>query len=67
MTLQLYKHVRNTDVAFRLEARIRTPEGHKLKVTWWNVTNPKAPFPIISDKIFIKNADLKDWKQIIYA
>lgn len=61
--MKLYKHVNNTEVAAEFKRVIKVPTGRKIKVTWYNIVNPNNIYPCgITEEIFIKEDDIKNWK-----
>lgn len=58
----IYKHELNTDVAFQVRKQFSLPNKVKLRITWYNIVNPKNIYRIEDDKIEIKKKDLKKWK-----
>lgn len=65
--MTLYRHIANTDVAFKLIHRRLVGDSYKYKAVWFNVVNPRNIYPIQSDAFLIKIADLPNWKRIKYA
>jgi hypothetical protein len=63
MAFVAYKHRSNTDVAM-LPIMVRD-RGAQLMVRcrWFNIVNPKNRFDLgITDEVYIKLADLKNWR-----
>lgn len=62
----LYKHNKNTDVAFEPIFTEYSDEGADIVVVWWNVTsdNPNDWFVIDRDKISILKSKFAEWPRI---
>lgn len=60
---KVYKHINNTDVAFR---PTRIIVNHRLQIYkcsgyWLNIVNPQKVDLIAQDEIHVKIADLNNW------
>ena len=65
MSVQLYKHVNNTEVAFEIlkQYYVKKKQLYKLHVVWWNVGCCHEPWCMqIKQKLEIKKADWQKWK-----
>lgn len=61
--MNLYKHIRNTDVAIRILQKFYDPISNtfSLKIEWWNIVN-KPFFMQLKETIIIKQKDWKNWR-----
>lgn len=57
--MNLYKHINNTDVAFKITKINYIEEYVHLDISWYNIVS--KPFFIDNDSIKIKKSDLKNW------
>ena len=58
---KVYKHLKNTDVAIRVNKVSKKSYGYILNVTWFNIVNPARWTMIDSDEILINAADVSKW------
>lgn len=68
-TLNLYKHISGKDIAIAPKHIIFISEKnvYKVKVSYYNIVNPKFPYPIgITETVEIKKEDMKNWKEYRY-
>ena len=57
------KHINNVDVVMEIVYALHIGDGFKMKVNWYNITNEdKPPMFIEKDHVFIKQTDMKNWK-----
>lgn len=61
----LYKHRKNTDVAFMPKAIEVGKVVYKVKGDWWNIQSYQ-PYPITNDTIEIKLNDLPHWRPYVF-
>ena len=60
----LYQHVNCIDTAIMPVRVIHIPCGLKVKVKWFNVSNPENPWYLgLTETIFIKKEQVKNWIQ----
>lgn len=62
--LVLFKHISNTDIAFRVDTISKQTDAWRFGVTWFNVVNSNNVFPLDYDVVQIKNSDLHKWESI---
>lgn len=66
---QLYKHIRNTDVAMMpVKMHFIAPKnGYKIRCRWFNIVNPNNVFDMHvgdrgTDDVFVKKEDMNNWR-----
>lgn len=57
--MKLYKHINNTDVAFKIININYIEDYVQMDVSWYNIVS--EVFFIDKDSIRIKKSDLKNW------
>ena len=64
--MNLYKHIKNTDVAIAVTTKIYLSENecYKLKVMWMNIANPRSiKYTGVSEYLVIPKAKFeKEWQ-----
>lgn len=57
----LFKHINNTDIAFKINIISPNSNGCGFDVTWFNIVDSNNVFKIGGDLIHIKDSDLHKW------
>lgn len=64
--LKLYKHINCTDTAIEVLRLTKIKDKLVLKVSWYNVVNPKSKFKLgVTETIKIPTKDWKNWKLVL--